>query len=250
MNASYQLLKDDLDGMRRMFTTTSAGATTQQEQSSPHERSRENRHHRVPANSCEVCGSLNAEMFTFKRQTGFIFARNVGTLTARFCKGCATAVGRSYQSRTLATGWWGVISLPSNLFYIIQNAQELARARKLADPVAPAGFRTAPMPGGKPIFYRPISWVGIVILAFFALSAAFSQDSSSSNNYSPTSIEVPSADWRVGNCISGYSTVYPVSCSASHSGSIVAAVGSQYSCPPITDKYVTDKGMIYCIDML
>jgi hypothetical protein len=233
VNVAYQLLKDDLERMRAMFAS-SAGSSAQQEHSSSHERSRENRHRRVPTNSCEVCASLNTETFEFTRQTGFIFARNVGTMSARLCRGCATAIGRTYQARTLATGWWGVISVPTNLFYIIKNSYQLFRARRLADPVAPPGFRTTPLPLGKPVLFRPIAWVGIAVLALVAFLGI--------SNYEET------AEWKVGNCVSGNSSIVPVPCSSPNSGKIIQVTTSEVYCPTNTDSYTSVNGMTYCID--
>ena len=249
VNVAYQLLKDDLERMRAMFAPT-AGSSTQQEQSSSHERSRENRHRRVPTNSCEVCASLNTETFEFTRQTGFIIARNVGTMSARLCKGCATAIGRTYQARTLTTGWWGVLSAPTNLFYVIKNANQLFRASKLPDPVAPPGFRTTPLPVGKPIFYRPVSWIGIIVIGLLIFMAASEDQGTNSGNYTPPVDNMSGYEWRVGNCITGYGTVSPVPCTESHSGRIVSVVASELSCPSYADNYVNSGGMVYCIDSL
>jgi hypothetical protein len=249
VNVAYQLLKDDLERMRAMFAP-SAGSSTQQEQPTSHERSRENRHRRVPTNSCEVCASLNTEIFEFTRQTGFIFARNVGTMSARLCRGCATAIGRTYQSRTLTTGWWGVLSAPTNLFYVIKNAQQLFRASKLPDPVAPPGFRTTPLPGGKPIFYRPVSWIGIIVIGLIIFAAASEDQGTGSGNNSPPTVGLPRAEWQVGNCVSGYSTVFPVPCTESNSGRIVSVGASELSCQGIADSYVFRDGVYYCIDTL
>lgn len=253
VNVAYQLLKDDLERMRAIFSTSSSSASESQSRAQQRSSSSEASSHtrrRVPRDACEVCASLNTESFTFTRQTGFIFARNVGTFTARLCKGCATAMGRTYQSRTLTTGWWGVISAPANLIYIIQNAHQLFRAGKLDDPVAPPGFRTSPLPVGKPIFYRPVSWIGIAVLGFLIFVAINSDEGSSSGKYSPPAVDLAGYEWKIGNCISGYSTVIPVPCSEPNSGRIVSVAASQYSCPAYTEKYVSSGASVYCIDTI
>lgn len=248
VNVAHQLLKDDLVGMRAMFAP-SANSSTQTEQPSPHERPRENRHRKVPTNSCEVCASLNTETFEFTRQTGFIFARNVGTMSARLCKGCATAIGRTYQARTITTGWWGVLSAPTNLIYIIKNAHQLFRASQLADPVAPPGFRTTPLLIGKPVLLRPISWIGIAVIAFIVMGI-ISENSSASSDYSPPAVDMSGYEWRVGNCISGYTSVSPEPCTSSSTGKIVLQVWVQSSCPSNADQYVSIGDKIYCVQSL
>jgi hypothetical protein len=250
VNVAYQLLKEDLEKMRAMFSAPSSESQSQGQQRSSSTGNSTRSQPKVPRDACEVCASLNTETFEFTRQTGFVFARNVGSMSARLCKGCATAIGRTYQSRTLTTGWWGVLSAPTNLFYVIKNAQQLFRASKLPDPVAPPGFRTTPLPGGKPIFYRPVSWIGIIVIGLIIFAAASEDQGTGSGNNSPPTVGLPRAEWQVGNCVSGYSTVFPVSCTESNTGRIVSVGASELSCQGIADSYVFRDGVYYCISTL
>lgn len=249
VNVAYQLLKDDLEKMRAMFSAPSSESQSQGQQRSSSSGNSTRSQPKVPRDACEVCASLNTETFEFTRQTGFIFARNVGTMSARLCKGCATAIGRTYQARTITTGWWGVFSAPTNLIYIIKNAHHLFRASRLADPIAPPGFRTTPLLIGKPVLLRPISWIGIAVIAIIVMGV-ISENSSASSDYSPPAVDMSGYVWRMGNCVTGYGTVSPVPCTESHSGRIVSVVASEFSCPTHTDNYVNSGGMVYCIDMI
>jgi hypothetical protein len=240
INACYQVLKEDLEYARRIFSESTTGnqhATSQQSAS----RSRSENRHRIPADACELCGSLHTADFSFTRQIGLIFQRRVGTISVRLCRNCAQTVGRDFQSRTLTTGWWGAISAPTNFFYVLKNAKELWRASQLDEPIAPRGFRTNPLDPGRPVWLRPFSWIGPIVIAI-AIAVIPSDPPASSE---PSDVPIL---WLVGNCVSGSSLVYPVSCNDVHSGRITASVGYQTLCPIGTDGYVTRGTETFCID--
>jgi len=258
INAAHELLKRDLEGMRRSYAESNPQADTYfsdaETSGSRHSRPRTQR---SVDPSCEICGSLETDLFSFTRQVGQLFQRKVGTFTARLCKNCALALGREYQSRTITTGWWGTISFFANFVYIAKNAGELVKAKRLRDPESPVGFRTSPLDPGLNIAQRPFTWVGPVIIAVAAIIGAANGSSSESSGgsstfkpstYTPTPTMPVTYDWEVGNCVSFGSMVYPVSCSSVHSGKIVATSYSSQSCPLATESYVVYGGRTYCID--
>lgn len=240
INACYQVLKEDLEYARRIFSEPMVGSQQQTSAQSASRSSSENRH-RIPADACELCGSRHTADFSFTRQIGLIFQRRIGTISVRLCRDCAQTVGRDFQSRTLTTGWWGAISAPTNVFYVLKNAKELWRASRLDEPIAPRGFRTNPLDPGRPVWRRPMSWIGPVVIATGLILIPF--DNSSSVGQSDVIVE-----WKVGNCVKGLDEVYPVSCSYSHSGKIVASAISSSLCPEIAERYITENGKTLCID--
>jgi hypothetical protein len=240
INACYQVLKEDLEYARRIFGEPTVGNQQQTSRQSASRASSENRH-RIPADACELCGSLHAADFSFTRQIGLIFQRRIGTISVRLCRVCAQTVGRDFQSRTLTTGWWGAISAPTNVFYVLKNAKELWRASRLEEPIAPRGFTTNPIDPGRPVLLRPFSWIGPLVLTLGIIFIPF--DNSSSVEKSHVVVE-----WEVGNCVKGLTEGYPVPCSHSHSGKIVAGVVSPSLCPAIAERHMTDNGETLCID--
>lgn len=252
MNAAYDLLKRNLEAERRNY----AQVNVQGDGSSSSSETTGSRHgrpsyHRNVDISCEICGSLETDYFSFTRQVGLLFQRRVGTFAARLCKNCALALGRDYQSRTMTTGWWGTISLFTNFAYIAKNARELFKAHRLKDPESPVGFRTSPLDPGLNIAQRPFTWIGLIIIAVsFGVAAANggSNNPSSGSNYTPSQISPVIYDWAVGNCVSFGARVYPMSCGSTHSGKIVATAFSAQSCPIDTESYVNFGGRTYCID--
>ena len=237
VNAAHDLLENDLEGLRLMFSDS--GQTQSNSSSEPSGRGKaENQDRKDSVLSCEVCGSLHTEIFSFTRQVGLIFMRRVGTFEARLCKNCALAFGRSYQSRTIATGWWGMISFFANIFYVLKNSIQLNKALRLSDPEAPHGYRTSPMDPGHGVLRRPITWVGPIIFAVL-LVVGSNSDSTSSQTY----------QWEVGNCVVvNGATAEPTSCDSTHSGRIVDSAVTESGCPSFAEGYVDHKGLTYCID--
>jgi hypothetical protein len=231
INACYQVLKEDLEYARRIFGEPTVGNQHQTSRQSASRASSENRH-RIPADACELCGSLHTADFSFTRQIGLIFQRRIGTISVRLCRDCAQTVGRDFQSRTLTTGWWGAISAPTNVFYVLKNAKELWRASRLEEPIAPRGFRTNPLDPGRPVWRRPFSWIGPIVIALCFVIFPNNQD----------------AKWKVGNCISGGEKVGATSCNDSHSGKIISLVDSWSQCPSRAERYVLVDESVFCID--
>jgi hypothetical protein len=239
VNVSYQVLKGDLERMRLVFGNSSTETANDSASSSSRHQSRRNEP-RLPPDCCDVCGSMNTRVFSFTRQTGMIFQRSVGTFEAKLCRDCALSVGRQFQSRTLTTGWWGMISAPANLFYIAKNSLGLWRATGLEDPTPPPGFRTMPMDPGRAVLLRPFSWIGIGVLALVLVVASNSESGSTGSSNSTS--------WQSGYCVAGSPMLYPVECSAPHNGKIVAKVTSKELCPLFAERYVQDGLDVFCID--
>ena len=239
VNVSYQVLKGDLERMRLVFGNSSTETANDSASSSSRHQSRRNEP-RLPPDCCDVCGSMNTRVFSFTRQTGMIFQRSVGTFEAKLCRDCALSVGRQFQSRTLTTGWWGMIAAPANLFYIAKNSLGLWHATGLEDPTPPPGFRTMPMDPGRAVLLRPVSWIGIGVVAALLIVAANSDSTSSSSTNS--------ARWATGYCVTGSTQGLPVTCDQPHTGKIISTAGRPEDCPSFSERYLVIDSRTYCID--
>lgn len=247
VNAAHDLLKNDLEGMRRIYGQSKPqNENIRSDSETSYSRHRESARQRTISHNCEICGSLNTDTFSFTRQVGLIFQRRVGTFTALLCKNCALALGREYQSRTITAGWWGSISFFANFLYIGKNTLELMKAQKLDNPKAPAGFRTTPLDPGKNIAQRPFTWIGPIVIA--VIIGVAGSNSESGSNYTPSPNSVATYDWSIGNCISFGTYVRPIACGVPHSGKIIASASFSQGCPFGTDASVDVNGRIYCID--
>ena len=236
LNASYQLLRDDLEGMRRTFypeNSVNAGAQRPGESAAQF---RAAPVHPSPETACQACGSMNAINVGFVGQVGMLITRRVSNVEARLCKFCAQSIGRRYQSLTLVQGWWGLIAFLSNIFYILANALALNKVRRLPNPVAPLGFVTSPSDPGRAVMKRPLSWVAPILFAA-VLAIGASTD------------PAPPQTFSVGECVSiDQGSVTPVSCSTPHLGFITEATSNYQACPAGTDNAVRTLGVTYCID--
>jgi hypothetical protein len=252
VNEAYRLLKDDLDGARRRFNP--APGTPREADSQPQRSDAQSRHSRTsrPRATCDICGSLHVKDVKFTRQVGLIFQRRVATIENRLCRSCALAIGRSFQSKTLAAGWWGMISVLTNFGYVYSNAKQLREVSRMEHSAAPEGFRTIPIDPGKEVWRRPLSYVGVGVFALIGVVSAFTSDTSSAPLSTVPGLERVDSDsivdWRVGNCIDGLNSVIPVSCSSAHTGKIVTTTEEPSRCPVYTEGYVDRDGIVYCID--
>src|SRR4029077_20292596 len=129
--------------------------------------------------SCEVCGRGPAQRLRFRQVIGMIVVDRVRSIDAPLCKECAQRVGRSLQANTLVTGWWGVFAIFRNLGAICANTAALSRAAKMPQPQGgPISFVKE-----RPIFTRPQTWIGLVLLGSLitvaAIAAASAEDTPS-----------------------------------------------------------------------
>ena len=237
LNAAYAELSDPVlraEARRRRTQTDSASTASAQEPVG----ARPAPQHTAAVDDCELCGSIPATRVKFQQITGMLLSHRVRTLEARLCRACGQGIGREMQSRTLVSGWWGVIAVFRNVAAIFANAAALHRVGQLPPPASPTGWRTFPLPVGPTLFRRPRTWIGIGLAALLAGLIV------QSGTKEPSMYDSPA----VGRCVSGYASVNVVPCSASHSGRIIDEVSSTYSCPAESDSYVTYQGRVFCVD--
>jgi hypothetical protein len=195
---------------------------------------------------CMFCGCEPARDFSFGYQHSFLLWFKRFSLGGVLCRECARSVGRSAQSRTLATGWWGIKALFFNFGLVFQNFLELNRARTMdratrRDPLVLAPL-PAPLPHGRPVFTR----LGFLFLVALAAIGSIAAASSGADSQSPGG----SADsgWSTAVCFAGGPTLgHPVDCAEPNSGRVVGVVGSSSFCPSSADSYVVHDLSTYCI---
>src|SRR5215217_369072 len=136
---------------------------------------------------CQFCGSVPATDMTLHQGIGMLLVRRTKTFRARVCRDCGIALFRRMQSRTLLTGWWGLISLFINLGTIWSNYQVSRNLQTLDEPRPPgvrtvATPRTTPLPLGRPTYLRPqaLGVVGAVIAVTLVLGLWRSRPTSTS----------------------------------------------------------------------
>jgi hypothetical protein len=244
VNSAYQYLKSDLDEARRLFGQVhDFGANTSTDPPNSSQQSRSHTAHVRP--HCELCGALNVQDFKFSRQVGLIFQRRIASVELKLCRSCALAVGRDFQSRTLLSGWWGLISFFANAAYVWQNSAQLRTANSMADPAAPVGYRVDSLDPGRPVWKRARSWPApLIICGWLAFSFAYSPDDSTSTRQQDEAI----ADWETGTCVEGASLLGPIDCSEPHRGKIVSKTTSESECPSTAELFARDGLLVYCID--
>jgi DnaJ domain len=203
--------------------------------------------HAPGAGQCDLCGFEPARRWTFQHQSSWLFGRRVHTHRSTLCRDCARAVGRTAQSRTVITGWWGFISLFTNLGYVITNTSGLWKVRVLdapkrrdGDVVAPL---TKPMAAGRPVFLRAgfLALAGLLVLAGVQLSRHPHPAPAP-----PASQTV--ASWHDGACVARSGPyMHPTPCSGPSDGVVIAVEPTADLCPASATAYVDYLSRFYCI---
>jgi hypothetical protein len=83
---------------------------------------------------CQVCGRGPADWFTARRHVGMLFLQRFVSAKVYMCSDHAQVVLKQFLGRTLAQGWWGIISFFVNIGVVAQDLSELRRAKKMAAP--------------------------------------------------------------------------------------------------------------------
>lgn len=199
----------------------------------------------VTDDECEFCASTPCLTATFRRQVGMLVARRRHRRTVRACRDCGRHIGREMQNATLWLGWWGVISLFTNIGAVASNAHELRRLHRL-DPPHPAEDRVQrplarPMDPGRSVLAR--SGTMAIVLPVLAVGATVY----SVARHPPA---VTFATYAVGDCVTmaNVQIIAVTSCSspAPHAR-IVAFASSNAGCPAATTEYakwVTSAGVV------
>jgi hypothetical protein len=100
------------------------------------------------ADTCESCGRVPARRVTIRRHVGLFYVQRFVTVKAIACRACGRRLVREFTLRTLAQGWWGLISFFFNWFVLAANALAWLRLGRLNEPSVSGtdGSTTAPAP--------------------------------------------------------------------------------------------------------
>lgn len=250
VNDAYTRIKNDPDGMRLQFGSPAGAGPGRQSGASQGRGPDPEPVRRQPEGPvCDLCSSVNTRSFVFTRQVGMVFQRRIGTVKALLCRDCARAIGRDFQSRTVTTGWWGLLSFPTNILYVLRNTYSLFRAWRLEQPTPPPGFVTFPADPGRPVLLRPFSWVGPVVLAVSMIVGSPTSDAEPVRRGPNVPVSIKPR-WSPGWCVSGDSLLVAVPCSEPNNGLIVATVFTANECLAYGANRVEYKvGSVICIAM-
>lgn len=165
---------------------------------------------------CEHCEAKPSATLSFTDVSPRVIGSKNVTFTGTWCQGCARAVGRNIQTRTISRGWFGLTSWLATIKAAIGNASGLRQASKLdSEPTR----RT--MGSGRPVVTRPEP-IALTLIVVFIASAAY---------LFVTNPTRKADDLKVGDCITlpadttYIDTVETIACDEKHDLEVFA-VGS------------------------
>jgi hypothetical protein len=188
---------------------------------------------------CEVCGREPAVLAQFTSNVGMLVMRKARHVNATLCRDCGLSLFRREQSRTLATGWWGVISFFLNIATVFGNISQRNRVAALP---TPSGVPVRqPLSPGRPVWQRG----GIVVAAALLLVIGW---------FGYTSLTHDASDDFAGKCISVDRVnhrIRTVSCGSAHDGKVIAVVSVGSPCPDAATEegqLKSDTDHTLCVD--
>jgi hypothetical protein len=187
---------------------------------------------------CKSCQRVPTTFFRFRSNTGLLFMRRVQIFEGTLCRICARRVFRDMQAHNLTLGWWGFISLPGMIVFLIDNRETFkAGIAELKRPV-PADPKKDAKLAGKPVFAR--GSVLLVLAILLTIVIGFVTDG----------FGLDRDDWTVGTCVDYADTnVVIVPCDApTAEGSVLSITQGVFDCPPTARFFVDLKtGYIACL---
>jgi hypothetical protein len=188
--------------------------------------------------NCKSCGRVPTTFFRFRSNSGFLFVRRVQIFEGHLCKICARKIFRDMQSYNLTFGWWGFISIPGMIVFLIDNRETFrtgVASLKRPLPADPAKDRKL---AGRPVFARPS--VLLVLAILVTIVVGFVTDGFGINR----------EEWEVGNCVDYEGTnVVVVPCDApTAEGRVLGITENVFDCPPPAEFFVDLKtGVVACL---
>jgi hypothetical protein len=79
---------------------------------------------------CTVCGRGPAAEVELHQETGLIIVRLTRKFKGPLCREHAIQASQTYLLKTLAFGWWGLISMFVNVGAVVMDAIALVRAHR------------------------------------------------------------------------------------------------------------------------
>lgn len=114
---------------------------------------------RPAADECVLCACHPARQVRVEQHTGMLITRSVRRFEGRLCRDCGLELVQAMTSRTLVTGWWGIISFFANLGGLLANYNAWRRLRYLPMPVRRTDAEIIvplpqPLAVGRPLWQR------------------------------------------------------------------------------------------------
>lgn len=145
---------------------------------------------------CAVCHRKPTDRFRFNANQGYLLTRRRSTFNGPLCRDCARGTFRAFQSKNMARGWWGLISFFATLGYLASNSGEMRKAKALADPMPSVDDERERALRGRPVLARPLSWIGLLLLAAVLVAGyAFSRGSAAGASSIEDDFSDPSSGW-------------------------------------------------------
>ena len=187
---------------------------------------------------CKTCQRRPTAFFRFRASSGFLLLRRVKTFEGALCLLCARKVFRDMQARNLTLGWWGLLSLPAMIVFMIDNRQAFDRGTAQLRRPLPADPTNDRKLVGRPVLARPSVLLALAILMTTVAAMATG------------GFGIDREEWTVGTCVA-YSETNAISvpCDApTAAGSVLAITEDVFACPPATQFFVDLKtGFVACL---
>jgi hypothetical protein len=187
---------------------------------------------------CKSCHRVPTTFFRFRSNTGLLFMRRVQIFEGALCRICARKVFRDTQARNLTLGWWGFVSLPGMIVFMIDNRETYKRGvARLRWPL-PANPKNDAKLAGRPVLARvPV----LLVLAILVATVLW---------FVTDGFGIARDVWTVGTCVDYADThVILVPCdSPTAEGSVLSITEDVFECPPASRFFVDLKtGSVACL---
>ncbi len=119
--------------------------------------------------SCAICGRKPAKFFRFRATIGLVIIRRDYSYEDCLCRVCALGKFRQMQGRSLAWGWFGLLSFAHTIGYAFSNLRECREKRRgMSEPTPPFPDRDKKL-AGRPVIVRALPGLAVVAVMVFLI---------------------------------------------------------------------------------
>jgi hypothetical protein len=190
---------------------------------------------------CRVCGHEPAADVVFRAHRGYVVMVRVVAEVGPYCRACGLATFRDVTALTMAHGWWSIVSWVVAPAIMLLNLRARRTVLRLPEPArraehVPPNMR--PLPPGRPVFARPMPWLGVVLLAALSASIAVAAVR-----------QMPAPE---PGCVTFSETMRVrharfVDCAEPHDARVLDVVTEWAACPPGTTRHADVGPRLYCL---
>ncbi len=190
-----------------------------------------------PPTTCDKCSRDPATPVLFRRELGLIVFRYRYRVQATFCQPCGLEVFRSYTSRTLGLGWWGMFSFFTNFWSIKVNLASRSDLRALSPPTPRLESDQS-----RTVWRRPITYLPLVLFGLLGIIGVLTDPKPTTSNL------LPKLTYFVGGCVGEESAGQypPINCT-SKSARFRITTDSPVNCPGMVLQNTSAK---FCVAAL